>query len=120
MSAPILATVLSLKKNGAVKSTHTGFYSGTRTGSGGATGTMDASFVNITIPPVDTNKTVISVHGGYAAGTNDTGLKAISGSSSIKVYELMPRMVNSTTLRVSVLDSTNNVFSFRWHIVEFN
>ena len=118
---------------GGIKPPQTGFVD-TDTPSSGAVG-EDRVYVDIPISAVDLTKAVVSVKGGYSVNcqvyTSSAGnpaVKAVSGSSNNGAagaicYDLTARLINATTLRLSVYNPvtvgvTNQRLAARWTVVE--
>lgn len=117
---------------GGIKSVQTGFIdreSYTGNGSG-----EDEKYVDVTISEVNVSKSVASFKGGVGiSGSYDTDgkilatLKAFGGAHNglpdgAAVYEIIPRLVNSTTLRLALPAGPHSggMFQFqgRWTVVE--
>lgn len=118
---------------GGIKTPQNGFVD-TDTLSSGAVG-EDRVYVDIPISAVDLTKATVSVKGGYSVNcqvyVNAAGnplVKAVSGDSNnggsgAICYDLTARLINATTLRLSVYNPvttgvTNQRLTARWTVVE--
>ncbi len=116
-----------------IKTQQNGFVD-TATPTNGAAG-EDRVYVDITIAAVDIAKSVVDVSGGYSMSLRGSSVLAsnpsvkavtwdgVTGGGASVNYSLMGRLINSTTLRLSVYnpvttDVTNPRFMARWSVVE--
>lgn len=129
-----------LAGGGGIESVQTGFIQSTSyNGSGSG---EDEKYLDITISSVDVAKSVVDFKGGVSAPVGDFNIDAAGwvALASIKagmagqvasipagvVFEVIPRLINSTTLRLAVpsgvYDATspynNVVLQGRWTVVE--
>lgn len=98
---------------GAIKSIQSGYVQADMTAGTGE----DSSFVDITINPVSTAKTVLDVFGSASFVTNSAGYIFNSTSTSNATAVLRPRLTSSTNLRIS--SRATNILC-RWYVIEFN
>ena len=107
MSAPILATVLSLKKNGSIKSIQRG-NTAAPTSSGGA--------VSVTISEVDPSKSIVSSSARSGTALSSSALGAVVANA---------RLVDATTISVQNATWPTTITPFlsssvvAWEVVEF-